>query len=242
MARKGKPALHMQIVSDSNMARPIDTSRPLWEQQADETDTAYGAFWRYLNMPKDERSIKGAAEELNKNSSNLYDWSRKWSWAERVRAWDREEAKRQALLRSEESRAMADRHAQHAQLMVQALSAPAVALMRQLRENPRLMDTLLAPDEHGNVKASQIRDAFDLIVRASHALPQITGIERVARGEPQTIAEQRGDGGAEATDPASGMLDPARLISDPEAARLAGDLLARMAGAADDDDDEATGT
>ena len=235
MAKKkdGKPALHMKIVSDGKDARPLNTTRPLWDQQGEETDPAYEAFWRYLNMGT-ERSVVAAAHELNKSRGLLYIWSGRWSWKERVRAYDKEQRERDQLARSEESQKMSDRHAQHAQLMTQALTTPALAFMRKLKESPGLMSDLLTENpDTGRVPAASLRTAFELIVRAAHALPQITGIERVARGEPQTIAEQRGD-----TETA-GMLDPRRLISDPTSARLAGDLLARLSGA---DDDEGTGT
>jgi hypothetical protein len=226
--KPGKAAYMKVVDGAAKSARPIDTSVPIYLQQERETDVAYEAFARYMRMPRGERAVARAAHELNKSISLLSKWSREWSWPARARARDHEQDEQERLSKLDAARKMGDRHAQQSALIVNALTQPALALMRKIQENPGLMADMLEPNADGKVPASKIKAVFEMIVRAAHALPQVTGIERLARGEPATIAEERildgrSDGAVD-----ENMLDPQRLLDDPEAAKLAGDLLARM--------------
>lgn len=64
----------------------------LLKQLPDETDRAYRAFMEYLKMPlfgPNQRSIRRLAKELGyKNPVQLFNWSRKYAWQERAKAYD----------------------------------------------------------------------------------------------------------------------------------------------------------
>lgn len=53
-------------------------------QLPDETDKAYDAFLRYLNMGP-ERTIAAVARQINKHATQLKDWATDNRWVERVR-------------------------------------------------------------------------------------------------------------------------------------------------------------
>ena len=59
----------------------------LWEHQPDETDSAFAAFVAYRDMGED-RSLSKLEQLIHKAKPWLGIWSAKFSWVERVRAWD----------------------------------------------------------------------------------------------------------------------------------------------------------
>lgn len=83
--------------------KALDRDRPLWEQQADESQTAYAKFLTYRDMPR--RSL--ADPELGSNAKEL---SRRWRWAERVLEWDRWLARQDAEALVRERIQMNQRH------------------------------------------------------------------------------------------------------------------------------------
>ena len=71
----------------------------LWEQQPGESAKAFEAFAAYRDMGA-ERSLRKLTQQLHKNLTTIRDWSVKWNWQERVRAYDREldrQAREQAV-------------------------------------------------------------------------------------------------------------------------------------------------
>lgn len=59
----------------------------VFEQQANESAKAFAAFSVYLAMGP-ERSLEAVARKVTKSSRLLKRWSSRWSWGERVRAYD----------------------------------------------------------------------------------------------------------------------------------------------------------
>lgn len=62
----------------------------LWERQPNETAKAFEAFVIYRDMGVN-RSIRKAAQTLNKAVTTLAEWSTKHEWVKRVAAWDAEQ-------------------------------------------------------------------------------------------------------------------------------------------------------
>lgn len=61
--------------------------REPWKRQAKESTMAYEAFLRYVGMGP-QRSIAKTARGLSKSKATLMEWSKRWHWQERVRAFD----------------------------------------------------------------------------------------------------------------------------------------------------------
>lgn len=145
-----------------------------WERQPGEPPKAYAAFCFYRDLPPAERSLRAVADKVYGNRSDrkrqqvpgqIAKWSTRWRWVERARAWD-DEQDRQA--REEQVRAvreMRERHAREAVVLQQK------ALARLKAMNPEE----LSPS-----------DVLRYFIEAAK-------LERISRGEPETIQEQRGD-------------------------------------------------
>lgn len=63
------------------------TRDPLWEMQPGESMIAYDAFRHYRDLGP-SRTLRRSAEMVGKTEGHLSDWSSKWLWVERVRAYD----------------------------------------------------------------------------------------------------------------------------------------------------------
>lgn len=142
-----------------------------WERQPGESAKAYHAFCIYRDMPPRERSLravsarlKGQSGKAKKVSTNVYLWSRDWSWQERAKAWDEERERQEREAELEAIKEMRRRHAKEA-----------VALQTKALERLQMMD----PDELSP------ESVLRFIVEAAK-------LERISRGEPETIQEQRG--------------------------------------------------
>ncbi len=66
-------------------------SRQPWERLPKESDPAWEAFVRYRDMPEEtglHRSITRLEQNLNKSRACLGNWSSKYNWVERCKAYD----------------------------------------------------------------------------------------------------------------------------------------------------------
>jgi hypothetical protein len=61
-----------------------------WERRKEESGKAFDAFACYRDLGSG-RSIEKAAEHVRKSVSLLKRWSSRYSWVERVQAWDQEQ-------------------------------------------------------------------------------------------------------------------------------------------------------
>lgn len=144
-----------------------------WERQPGESVRAYAAFCAYRDMPPGERSLRALAARLGYEKaakagrvpSHIQRWSTRWRWVERARAWDDEQDRR---AREEQIRAVREMRERHAREAV-ALQQKALARLKAMDPNE------LSPG-----------DVLRYFIEAAK-------LERVSRGEPETIQEQRGD-------------------------------------------------
>lgn len=94
-----------------------------WEQQPGESAKAFEAFAIYRDMGV-ERSLRKLTQQLHKNLTTIRDWSVKWNWQERVRAYDRDLDRQAHAQAVREVRSMTNRHIRIAmQLQAKALQA-----------------------------------------------------------------------------------------------------------------------
>jgi transposase-like protein len=64
------------------------TRRPDTVAGRGESSQAYDSFRAYLFIPPKDRSVRAAAEQVNKADSLLRRWSRQWDWVNRAAAYD----------------------------------------------------------------------------------------------------------------------------------------------------------
>ena len=68
----------------------VEIEPELWERQPNESAPAFEAFAMYRDMGVN-RSIRKAAQNLNKAVTTLAEWSSKHEWVKRAAAWDAEQ-------------------------------------------------------------------------------------------------------------------------------------------------------
>lgn len=142
-----------------------------WERQDGETDKAYAAFCIYRDLPPNERSLRAAAakfygkdkEKLRRPPATFEKWSTRWRWVERARAWDEEQDRLAREAQLQAIKEMRERHAEQARY----LQAKGIQALRDLAA--------------GKISAG---DAIRLIIEGAR-------LERISRGEPETIQETR---------------------------------------------------
>jgi hypothetical protein len=61
-----------------------------WEQQENETATAFAAFVIYRDLGLGIRSIGKVVQELGKSTALIHRWSSRWNWVNRCRVYDQE--------------------------------------------------------------------------------------------------------------------------------------------------------
>jgi hypothetical protein len=59
-----------------------------WERQQGESGKAYLHFVKYREMDPTYRSLRRLATELGRGSDQLFTWSVRWGWRDRVTQWD----------------------------------------------------------------------------------------------------------------------------------------------------------
>ena len=61
-----------------------------WEQQENETATAFAAFVIYRDLVLGIRSTGKVVQELGKSTALIHRWSSRWNWVNRCRVYDQE--------------------------------------------------------------------------------------------------------------------------------------------------------
>ena len=89
-----------------------------WERQAAESAKAHAAFLAYRDL-EDERSYAKVAEKLGKSETLISRWGSKHKWQDRVAAFDSYVEQRRLERNVRDRLRMADRHADHAVLILQ---------------------------------------------------------------------------------------------------------------------------
>jgi hypothetical protein len=144
-----------------------------WDQRPGETARAFGAWVKYRDLGP-RRTLREAAEAFYGRTSaalerQLDKWSSAFGWVARARAWDEHLDAEARRSQEDARRKMAERHA-----------AEAVALQEMaLRRLKAMKPDELAPAE-----------VLRFLIEAAK-------LERLARGEPETVHEQRGEAGAD---------------------------------------------
>lgn len=99
-----------------------------WDKMPEESTKAFEAFARYRDLGA-QRSLSKAAAELGKSKPLLEGWSSKYSWQERITAWD---AAQDRVNRRERRRAIVTMSRRHAEMAV-AFQAKVIQRLKALK-------------------------------------------------------------------------------------------------------------
>jgi hypothetical protein len=158
-----------------------DNPKP-WEQQNKESTQAFAAFREYRDTPPEDRSIRAVAQKMGyKNPSPLLRWSSKYSWVDRARAYDMELDRRILEAQRRSITEMKERHIKAA-MDLQKKALERLAKIQPLELTPK--------------------DVREFLVEAAK-------LERLSRGEVESIQETRGGGDN------NGTAAINQLVTDP---------------------------
>lgn len=147
--------------------RPLDPNIDPWERQPDERRYAY--FETYRDMPQ-PRSLRRLARGLDLSLNAVGELSVRWQWQARAHAWDVDQRRRYEAELIRERVAAARRHARIAQGHAQALSLPALEVLRRIQEDQTVLQRL------------NLEDLLRLQASAARALNRVVVTERLALG------------------------------------------------------------
>jgi hypothetical protein len=159
------------LVADKKRAVLLDIDRDLvpWEKLEKETSKAFAAFISYRRLAPKQRSVQKAVREeygegANQGKLRQYmEWSRRFNWVARVLAWDEEVDRKAREEEIQQAKEMRTRHIK----MAQALQQKAIEKLRTIKADDLEIEQLLRFIEMG------------------------TRLERLSRGEPDAIIEER---------------------------------------------------
>jgi hypothetical protein len=129
----------------------------------------------------EDRSIRAVAQKLGKSSALIGRWSspKEWKWQERLEALARYQDEQERKAHNEAIKRMKERQARLGEGM-QTIGARKLARMLETTD----------PTKVGVTEANAALDALGL-TETMRMLQEGTKLERVARGEPETITENR---------------------------------------------------
>lgn len=167
-----------------------------WEKQKGESSRAYAAFDHYLTTSDIDRSIRNTAEALGRSYNSVCTLARNHAWRERAEAYDQYEARRRRLIHQREADKMNERQAnQAAALSAAAMKSLALYIPSSKNPEPKIM---------------RPRDATRLYNIC-------TKIERVARGEADSIQESKTEVAIKNPDADEKRARMIGLLENPEA-------------------------
>ena len=148
-----------------------------WERQPGETDKSYAAFCVYRDMVLNERSLEATGRKQNiKNIRHYADWSKKFGWVERSRAYDAYVQIHSRKLREEEHIKNIEEFSERQRLIAKETIQTAVMILK--KANTRLAK-LNAKDIHPASLPGFYRAAAALFEAGSSAESAALGIEQL---------------------------------------------------------------
>ena len=94
------------------------------DPQAGEPGTSFAGFVLFREMPPATRSLREVAYRLGRSESLIERYSSRWSWVDRARAWDRNQARLSSQAQAKAAADWVDRHAEEGRkLQIFAMAA-----------------------------------------------------------------------------------------------------------------------
>lgn len=177
---------------------PDDPGYP-WERREDESDKAWVAFQHYRDTPAGERTAAKTAQHMMEQGGHkgtfktmwtrCQEWSRRYDWVDRARAWTGELDRRRRQTMIEADGKMNERNATQLMAAVRLVSEPVNQLVRDLQNKQGEVGEWLSHLEPAK--------KFDLALRCAKVLPELMDAEARTRGAvpiPQTIVDADASG------------------------------------------------
>lgn len=162
---------------------PGDEDDQVWLRQQTDTDASWRAFTEYRDMGVG-RSLKAVAARLGYDSDagTVRKWAAEQGWRYRVNAYERHVDQVRVAARLEQVRQMEERHAAIAMNSLAALAQPLIALTK----DRKLPDGTRIPRQ-AEMERMSTPELLRVVARTSVAMARLTGVERLARGEPTDL-------------------------------------------------------
>jgi hypothetical protein len=165
-----------------------------WLRQPGESEVAFEAFTTFMNAADGSRSVRGVAKALHKSVTQVSRWSSKFDWRERHRAWVAhvDKAEKDAEVESiraakrKEMDAIHEMRARHVNMSAGLTKLAGMDLqawiyaMEQDRAKAKAEGKVMPPPR---LAPKDIRALMEAGIK----------LERISRGEPDTITEQQAD-------------------------------------------------
>jgi len=152
----------------------------LWAQQPDESARAYALFRYYCSMPRIERSYVGADRHYGiKPAASKY--ANKYSWPERVAAWDLERDRIYQSRVLEKLREVGERQGDILGAAIEAVAIVYKPMIDRIENDPEGVSEELAE--------KSIIQQHGMAMKASRVLPNLMAAERLAVGLPTQITQ-----------------------------------------------------
>jgi hypothetical protein len=190
-----------------------DQSAPLYERIPGESEEAFRAFQIYRDLGLGARSINAVAQKLHDDSSKqggivlrfksqgtggapdghrkkktgrLGEWSRKFNWVDRAAEWDKHVDRVIQRRQLDDIQKMSKRHSQQAQLVMDVLMRPVVALAEALQDPEKLSRVARINDPMAPMaellQSPFLMNLHEMAVNAAAKMPRIQEAERLSRG------------------------------------------------------------
>lgn len=143
-----------------------------WDKLPEESDKVFAMFTAYKDMQG--RQLSKTAVLFGMSPANVYNYSQKFNWKERVHEWDLflDKKKQEAKLKAIEE--MIERHSQHSMAAENAIMVPVKAFLQKIRNDQ-------------TINNMDVEKLYNLVLQASDRLPKLVDIERKSRGVPTEI-------------------------------------------------------
>jgi len=162
-----------------------------WEQQQDESNKAFKAFKLYLDMGY-KRTVKKVALSLGaKSFTYIYEWSSKFKWRDRVKAWEKDQSRLQLAASYENYKSVCEEHLQQAKQLRQLMRVPTQALALKLKDSNSKKDIKSVAIEE--LDKMHTKDLLELVMKSARTLELLVKVERLAIGAPTEITQSEMD-------------------------------------------------
>lgn len=182
-------------MEDLSSALAIPEPEPIYARTPGEPAKAWEAFKVYRDMRSVDRSLRGAAELVGKGPTLLFRWSAEHNWVARANAWDAECDRIARQARLDEIDRINRRHADIAEIMLDAVEKNMPAIERGLARSPRTAVEMFAAAVKAQRDAAGIQDpAKRTVIQGDPDNPiqhdvDIAGI--MAHLDPATVLKAR---------------------------------------------------